>query len=426
MNNKIVISVIGLGYVGLKLAVAFGKNSTVIGYDINPSRIHSLVNHIHVSQEVSELEMQQSKVQFTCNPLDLQNSNIYIIAVPTPLTKQNKPDFSIILSTTELIANNLKPGNIIIYESTFYPGFTEEICIPILEKISQMRCGIDFNVAYSPERVNPGDKNHTLENIAKIVAATNAETLDRVTELYSTIIENIYPVATIRVAEATKIIENVQRDINIAFINEATYILHSFGMEITEVLAAMKTKWNALSFRPGMVGGHCLHSNSYYLLHKAESLGFDSKLIAEGRKSNEYMPKFIVDELCKQYDKSNTKIINSRIGILGITFKENCSDLHDTRVIEIINQLIAKQATIYVHDPIADPALAKETYEIDLLSLKEFYSLDAVILLVAHDQFLGIENILIKITKPNGIIMDAKGVLNPIPFKTNNKYFWRI
>lgn len=426
--EKHVISIIGLGYVGLTTAIAFSQSYKVIAFDIDLPRIDELKKNHDRNEEIKSKDFANKNITFTANDSDLKEANIYFICVPTPLNKNKIPDLTNLLNASRLVGKYLKKNDIVVYESTVYPGATEEQCIPCLEEISKLKCGNDFFVGYSPERINPGDPEHTFQNIIKIVSATDSKTLLTLIEMYKTVITaGVFPVSSIKVAEACKVIENTQRDINIAFMNEIAIMLHSLNIDLGEVISAMKTKWNALSFSPGLVGGHCIGVNSYYLMYKANELGYYPDLIATSRKINESLSTFIVDQTIKKLINLDILIKKARIAVLGLTYKENCNDLRDTRVINIINELLTYNIKVFIHDPIADPVIAKKEYGIDLSSFESIKDVDAIIIAVAHNYYKQLApQELIKKLNTHGIIMDIKEMLNPADFANSGVQIWRL
>lgn len=428
MPDQRIVSVIGLGYVGLTTAVAFSQVGKVIAYDINPRRINELKAHHDYNDEVSDEALTSPNLDFTTNIDDLKKANFHIITVPTPLDTTKHPNFTMLLNTTEALAHQLKPGDIVVFESTVYPGATEEKCIPLLEAISHLTCGKDFSVGYSPERVNPGDRQHVFANIIKIVSGYDEKTLDIIAKTYGQVVPaGIFRASSIRVAEACKVVENTQRDVNIALMNDLAIMLHKLNIDTAEVIAAIKTKWNALPFQPGLVGGHCIGVNSYYLLHKAQEAGYYSEIISASRRMNESITKFIVDEAIRILADLNKLIKGSRIAVLGLTYKENCPDLRDSMVIEIIQALKAYDMTVFVCDPIADPAQAKSEYGITLTDWKELKQLDAIILTVAHTAYVNLnKDDYLKKFNSTGLIMDIKEVLKPQDFEGSPVTLWRL
>lgn len=428
MESQPIISVVGLGYVGLTTAVAFSSIKKVIAFDINTKRITELKNGYDRNDEVLNKELINKNLYFTDNPEDLKEANFYIIAVPTPLDKTNHPNLSMLLSASEIVGKQLKRGDIVVYESTVYPGATEEQCIPVLTRTSQLKLITDFSVGFSPERINPADKEHVFQNIIKIVSATDEKALEVISNVYKDVVKaGVFPVSTIRAAEACKVIENTQRDINIAFMNDIAIMLHALGIETREVIEAMKTKWNYVPFQPGLVGGHCIGINPYYLLHKAEEIGYHSDIIAIGRRVNESMAKFIADQAIKQLIKNDILIKKARVAVLGLTYKENCSDIRDTRVIDIINELKSYNIQVIAHDPIADPQAAKNEYGIELVDWADIKNMDAIILTVAHKYYINLspKEFAAKLNK-RGLLMDVKDVFKPEQFSETDIMLWRL
>jgi UDP-N-acetyl-D-galactosamine dehydrogenase len=414
--------------VGLVIATTFGQIQKIIGYDNNPSRINELKNAYDRNQEVSTEYLNSANIEYTTNPDDLKKANFHIVTVLTPIDFTNRPDISILLNVTEIIGRQLKKGDIVVFESTVYPGATEEKCIPILERASKLICGKDFSVGYSPERINPSDKEHVFTNIIKIIAATDIKTLDIIESVYTQVIHaGVYRVSSIRVAEAAKVIENTQRDVNISLINEIALILQVLGMDSTEVITATQTKWNALPFRPGLVGGHCIGVNSIYLTYKAEEAGYYPALIQAGRRVNDHMAKFIVEKTIKNLIALNVPINKARVAILGFTYKENCPDVHNTRVFDVVNELLSYGTQVFVNDPIANKDTVKDLYDIDLTAWEELTSIDAILIVVAHNYYMEVDKQQLKgmIRKP-GLILDIKNVLSPNEFKNTGITIWRL
>lgn len=423
-----IISVIGLGYVGLTTAAAFSQITKVIAFDCNESRIEKLKKGHDENGEVSDEDLTSKNLHFTTNPNELEAADFHIITVPTPLDKLKHPNLSMLLSASEMLGKQLKKGDIIVYESTVYPGATEEECIPVLESSSNLICGKDFSVGFSPERINPADKEHVFQTIVKIVSGSDKKTLDIIADAYERVVKaGVFRVSSIRIAEAAKVIENTQRDVNIALMNDLAIILHALGIDTREVLAAMKTKWNYLPFEPGLVGGHCIGVNSYYLMHKAEEVNCHSDIIYSARRVNESIAKFIVNETIKRLIHRSVLIKGSRIGILGLTYKENCADLRDTGVISIINELKSYDVQVFVQDPLADYEVAKREYGIELVDWDDLVNLDAIILTVAHQKYtlLTKEEIILKL-KPSGLVVDIKKVLNMEQVSDDSISIWRL
>ncbi|VAW40380.1 UDP-glucose dehydrogenase [hydrothermal vent metagenome] len=407
------VAVIGLGYVGLPLAVAFTKHYNTIGYDISTSRIAELKQNKDSTLEITTQELQATKgLSFTTKLTDIATANIYIITVPTPVDANNLPELSPLKNASVAIGSILTKGDIVVYESTVFPGATEEYCAKILEKQSGLTLHQDFALGYSPERINPGDKVHTLQTITKVVAASDKKTELLLEQLYSKIIDaGVFIAASIKVAEAAKAVENTQRDINIAFMNELAIMFNHMGVDTLDVIKTASTKWNFLAFTPGLVGGHCIGVDPYYLIHKSQESGYYPQLITTGRRINESMSKYVVDRFLKKLALSKIHIVNAKILILGLTFKENCPDLRNTRVVEIIDELQKCHANVDVYDPWADASQAKEFFEIDLQQTMETKYYDAIILAVAHTEFMqlgvtGVRNLL----NDSGIIFDIKGM----------------
>lgn len=422
------IAVIGLGYVGLTTAVAFSQIGKVIAYDKNKLRINELKNGVDKNNEISSNFLNSENMNFTANPDELKKADFYIISVQTPTDKTNRPDFSILFDVTKMIANFLKKGDIVVFESSVYPGTTEEECIPLLEKGSGLVCNKDFSVGYSPERINPADKEHDFYHVIKIVSASNKTALNIISGMFKQVVKpGVYPVSKISIAEAAKIIENTQRDVNIALMNDIAIILHKLNIDTNEVINAMKTKWNCINFKPGLVGGHCIGINSYYLMYKAAEAGYYSELIASGRRVNEFISKFIVEEAIKLLTEIGTPIKHARVGILGLTYKENCKDVRDTRVIDIINELRSYQMEVIVHDPIADKESAKKEYGLELITWEELVDLDAIILTIRHKQYVDLDkNKLKRMVNNRGLIMDINAILDPKDFLNTGIILWRL
>jgi UDP-N-acetyl-D-galactosamine dehydrogenase len=406
------LAVIGLGYVGLPLAVEFGKKFPTIGYDVNELRVDELNAGFDSTLETTEDELASAK-QLICtgDASQLVNCNIYIVAVPTPIDKSKTPDLSIIISATHLVAKNIKKNDVVIYESTMYPGATEEVCVPILEQVSGLRFNVDFYCGYSPERINPGDKTRRLTNILKVTSGSTPAIATMVDELYQSIITaGTHKASSIKVAEAAKVIENTQRDINIALVNELALIFNRVGIDTEEVLEAAGTKWNFLPFRPGLVGGHCIGVDPYYLVHKAETLGYHPQLVSAGRRINDNMGHFVVSEVVKLMASKKVNIVDSKILMLGLTFKENCPDLRNTRIVEMIDELTKTyNAKVDVFDPWVDKQEAQAVYNLNLIDQPAAGQYDAMIVAVSHDQFkeLGIEGVR-ALGKNNHVLYDIK------------------
>ncbi|ASM40015.1 nucleotide sugar dehydrogenase [Campylobacter sp. RM12327] len=404
------IAIIGLGYVGLPLAVAFSNKFEAIGYDINKDRIKELQNGSDKTLEINDEELKNSLkngIKFSSNLDDLKECNFFIIAVPTPVDKNNRPDLTPLLKASQSVASVLKKEDIVVYESTVYPGATEEECVPVLEKYSNLKFNKDFFCGYSPERINPGDKEHTITKIKKITSGSTPQIADKVDEIYSSIIEvGTFKASSIKVAEAAKVIENTQRDINIAFVNELAMIFEKIGIDTKEVLKAAGTKWNFLKFSPGLVGGHCIGVDPYYLTHKARELGYHPEIILAGRRINDNMGKYVANRVVKLMIKHDKKINNANVLILGITFKENCTDIRNSRVIDVISELKDFGCVVDVFDPWADKNDVLREYNINLLDKFDLEKYEAIILAVAHNEFKNLD-----LNGLNAVTFDIKGVL---------------
>lgn len=386
------ISVVGLGYVGMPIAISFAKKVEVIGFDVNKKKIELYKLGIDPTKEVGNEVIKNTTVDFTSDETRLKEAKFHIVAVPTPVNPDHTPDLMPVESASRLIGRNLIKGSIVVYESTVYPGITEDVCIPILEKESGLKCGIDFKIGYSPERINPGDKIHRLETIVKIVSGIDEETLDIVAKVYELVVKaGIHKAESIKVAEAAKVIENSQRDINIAFMNELSIIFNKMGIDTKAVLRAAATKWNFLNFTPGLVGGHCIGVDPYYLTYKAEQLGYHSQIILSGRKINDDMGKYIAENTVKKMIKANKQIKGSTVAIFGFTFKENCPDVRNTKVVDIINELKEYEIEVRVVDPVADKSDLWHGYQIKPYKVEEITNIDAVIFAVPHEEFRSIK-----------------------------------
>lgn len=429
ISKKESISVIGLGYVGMPIAVAFADKFKVIGFDTNPKKIRQYRNGVDSTKEVGDTAIQNTTVDFTENEKELQRARFHIVAVPTPVNTDHTPDLRPIESASEILGRNLCQGSVIVYESTVYPGVTEEVCVPILEKESGLQCGRDFKVGYSPERINPGDKEHRLENITKIVAGMDEETLDIVAGVYESIIKaGVHRAETIRVAEAAKVIENSQRDINIAFMNELSIIFNKMGIDTKSVLEAAGTKWNFLRFSPGLVGGHCIGVDPYYLTYKAEMLGYHSQIILSGRRINDDMGKYVAEMCVKHLIEADKPVKNAKIAIFGFTFKENCPDTRNTRVIDIVRELKEYGIVPLIFDPVADIQEVKALYDIDFINLKEMNDLDAVIFAVSHNEFknMTIDRLDGMFGQGRKVLLDLKGIFDRKECEKKEYIYWRL
>lgn len=425
-NRK--VSVIGLGYVGLPVALAFGENEQIIAFDINEHRIQQLQKGIDKTQEVSKEALLASKALFTHDPNDLKKADFHIVAVPTPINLAKQPDLTHLLDASRTLAAHLKKGDIVVYESTVYPGVTEDECAPILEKVSGLTYGVDFFVGYSPERINPGDETRTFSSIRKVVAGQTPEVLEIIAKMYGSVVKaGVYKAASIKVAEAAKVIENTQRDLNIALINELAIIFNKLNIDTSAVLEAAGTKWNFLPFKPGLVGGHCIGVDPYYLTHKANMSGVHPEVILAGRRINDNMGKYVAEQTIKQITRLKKHVHGAKVGILGLTFKENCSDIRNTKVIDIIQELNHYHVNIVLHDPRANAEDAKNEYDLNLSSWDDFKQLDAIILAVAHDEYLNdfTAEIPARLNDPK-LIIDVKGVLNHGKLKHQQVHLWRL
>ena len=423
------LSLIGLGYVGLPIAVAFARHVDVIGFDVNEDKIALYRTGIDPTGEVGDEAIRETSVQFTSDAIDLRQAKFHIIAVPTPVHADHTPDLSPIEGASRILGRNLTVGSIVVYESTVYPGVTEDICVPILEKESGLTCGVDFKVGYSPERINPGDKLHRLDTIVKIVSGMDAETLDTVACVYEFVVSaGVYRAQSIKVAEAAKVIENSQRDINIAFMNELSVIFHKMNIDTRAVLEAAGTKWNFLPYSPGLVGGHCIGVDPYYLTYKAEQLGYHSQVILAGRRINDDMGRYVAENLVKCLITANRQVKGARVAILGFTFKENCPDTRNTRVVDIVRELAEYGIVPVVADPVADPAEARHEYGIEFVKLDSVRKMDVVVIAVAHDEFkeLSIDRIARFYNGGRKVMMDVKGLLDRQEYESAGYLYWRL
>ena len=429
INKKEKLSLIGLGYVGMPIAVAFAnKGIDVIGFDVNEEKIKLYKKGIDPTNELGNKAIKKAKVDFTSDSKQLKRAKFHIVAVPTPVNDDHTPDLYPVESASKILGKYLTKGSIVVYESTVYPGVTEEICVPILEKESGLRCGKDFKVGYSPERINPGDKLHRLDNIKKIVSGMDKSSLNIIAKVYEVVVDaGVHKAESIKVAEAAKVIENSQRDINIAFMNELSIIFNKMNIDTKAVLEAAGTKWNFLKFYPGLVGGHCIGVDPYYLTYKAEQLGYHSQVILSGRKINDGMGKYVAENCIKKLIEANKAIKNAKVGIMGFTFKENCPDTRNSKVFDIIQELREYGIEPIVVDPVADKKEAKHLYNLDI-NKKQFKNLDAIIIAVAHDQFkqLNIKEINKMFTKGKKVLLDIKGIFNKNLFVKNKYIYWRL
>ena len=426
------LALVGLGYVGMPIAVEFAKHINVIGFDINAAKIKAYQNGTDPTLEVGDEAIKASTVEWTSDQTKLKEAKFIIVAVPTPVNDDTTPDLAPVIGSSEIVGRNLTKGSIVVYESTVYPGVTEEVCVPILERESGLKCGVDFKVGYSPERINPGDKVHRLTTITKIVSGMDEESLEEIANVYKIVVEaGVHKASCIKVAEAAKVIENSQRDINIAFMNELSIIFNKMGIDTLEVLEAAGTKWNFLPFRPGLVGGHCIGIDPYYLTYRAEQFGYHSQIILSGRRINDDMGKYVAEQTVKQLIAADKPIRTAKVGCLGITFKEDCPDARNSKVDDVLKELREYGIEPIVCDPVADAPDAKRFYGVDLVSLDEFRDLDCLIIAVAHKEFKALTNEYIeKMFKdePNDkkVIVDVKGVRNKDELKDLGYRYWRL
>ena len=412
--KKPTISVIGLGYVGLPVSIAFDEAGyNVIGFDLNKERIDQLLNNIDKTNEINEKRLIKSKVKFTFDENELGNASFHIVTVPTPIDEYNKPDFKYIISASELLGKLIKKDHIVVYESTVYPGATEEIAIPILESISGMKINKDFSVGYSPERINPADPKHTFENIKKIVSASNSIALETIEKVYADVVKaGIFSASTIKVAEAAKVIENTQRDLNIAFMNELVKIFNAMELNTYEVLEAASTKWNFLNFRPGLVGGHCIGVDPYYLIHKSQQVGIIPDLLLSSRKINDSMSDYFANNILNILNDNKIDMVSAKILILGITFKENCPDTRNSKVVDLINEIKSFRSKVDVYDPIANKNEIRKEFDIDLIDKPKVNTYELVVIAVGHQFFKNIGGKKIRtFCKKTGIIFDLKNTI---------------
>lgn len=431
VSGKEKLSLVGLGYVGMPIAVAFARKIKVIGFDLNERKIGLYKSGIDPTKEVGDEVIRNTTVEFTADPSRLREAKFHIVAVPTPVNDDHTPDLTPVEGASRILGQNLTKGSIVVFESTVYPGVTEDICVPILEKESGLKCGVDFKIGYSPERINPGDKVHRLETITKIVSGMDEETLDEVAKVYELVVEaGVYRADSIKVAEAAKVIENSQRDINIAFMNELSIIFNRMGIDTKSVLEAAGTKWNFLKFYPGLVGGHCIGVDPYYLTYKAEQLGYHSQIILSGRRINDDMGKYVAESLVKNLIKSDIAVKNARVAILGFTFKENCPDTRNTKVIDIYKELKEYGITPLVVDPAADAEEAKQLYGITFGSMEDVKDMDAVVVAVAHNEFLKLNRESIEAfynqKHKKKVLLDLKGLFDRKEYADRAFCYWRL
>jgi len=432
ISSKSKLALVGLGYVGMPIAVAFAKKIPVIGFDLNREKIQRYIEGHDPTGEVGDDAIRQTTVEFTSDETKLREASFIIVAVPTPINSDKTPDLAPVEGASITVGRNLTKGAVVVYESTVYPGVTEDICVPILEKESGLKCGVDFKVGYSPERINPGDRLHRLENIKKIVSGMDRETLDEVARVYELVIAaGVHRASSIKVAEAAKVVENSQRDINIAFMNELAMVFDRMEIDTREVIEAMNTKWNALGFYPGLVGGHCIGVDPYYFVYEAEKLGYHSQIILAGRKINDDMASFVADRIIRELVLANKKVRQAKVLILGITFKENCPDTRNSKVNDIILRLNEFGISPLVADPCADPADAKREYGVDLVDWTQVKDADCVVFAVAHNIFKAItkeqlDRLFRTVPEEQKVIIDIKSILDREEYRSEEYRFWRL
>lgn len=432
VNGEEKISLVGLGYVGMPIAVAFSKKVKVVGFDLNAKKIELYKNGVDPTNEVGNEAIKACTVDFTADESKLKEAKFHIVAVPTPVNDDHTPDLTPVEGASKIVGRNLTKGAIVVYESTVYPGVTEDVCVPILERESGLKCGVDFKVGYSPERINPGDKVHRLETITKIVSGMDEETLDEVARVYELVVEaGVHRAESIKVAEAAKVIENSQRDINIAFMNELSIIFNKMGIDTQSVLQAAGTKWNFLKFYPGLVGGHCIGVDPYYLTYKAEEMGYHSQIILSGRRINDDMGKYVAESTVKNLIKADVSIKNAKVAILGFTFKENCPDTRNTKIVDIYNELKEYGITAEIADPAADADEAKRLYGIRFVDMASIKDCDAVILAVAHEQFKDLsaadfDKMFKAGDNSQKVLVDIKGLLDRKAYEAAGYNYWRL
>lgn len=424
------ISLVGLGYVGMPIAIEYAKRGVkVIGYDLNEKKIATYKAGIDPTHEVGDDVIRDTTVEFTADETRLREARFHIVAVPTPVNEDHTPDLTPVEGASHILGRNLTKGSVVVFESTVYPGVTEEVCVPILEKESGLVCGVDFKIGYSPERINPGDKVHRLNTITKIVSGMDAETLDTVAQIYEIVVDaGVHRAESIKVAEAAKVIENSQRDINIAFMNELSIIFNKMGIDTLSVLKAAGTKWNFLNFRPGLVGGHCIGVDPYYLTYKAEMMGYHSQVILSGRRINDDMGRYVAENVVKKLIAADKQVKKAKVAILGFTFKENCPDTRNSKVFDIVKELREYGIEPIVSDPIADAVEAKHLYGVDFVDTAAVKNMDAVVLAVAHDAFayLAIEQMDSLFGEGTKILVDVKGILDRHTYEAAGYSYWRL
>lgn len=429
IERKEKLSLVGLGYVGMPIAVAFAKKIEVIGFDLNSKKIEMYKSGVDPTKEVGDEIIKKTTVEFTSEEKELKKARFHIVAVPTPVNSDHTPDLSPVEGASVILGRNLQPGSVVVFESTVYPGVTEDVCVPILERESGLKCGIDFKIGYSPERINPGDKVHRLETIKKIVSGMDEETLDIIAGTYELVVEaGVHRAESIKVAEAAKVIENSQRDINIAFMNELSIIFNKMNIDTKAVLEAAGTKWNFLNFYPGLVGGHCIGVDPYYLTYKAEMLGYHSQIILSGRRINDDMGKYVAEICVKNLISGDKAVRGAKVAILGFTFKENCPDTRNTKIIDIVKELEEYGIDPLITDSEADANEAEKLYGIRFVNLEDIKDMDAVILAVAHERFrdLKMDDIDRLYGEGKKILMDIKGILNREEYEAAGYSYWRL
>lgn len=430
LDGNAKLSLVGLGYVGMPIAVEFAKHVKVIGFDINEGKIALYRQGVDPTKEVGDGAVASTSVEFTSDAAALEEARFHIVAVPTPVNQDKTPDLSPVIGASQTLGRHLKPGSIVVYESTVYPGVTEDVCVPILERESGLKCGVDFKVGYSPERINPGDKVHTLTTIRKIVSGQDAESLEEIKNVYDIVIAaGTYPVSTIKTAEAVKVVENSQRDINIAFMNELAMVFDRMGIDTSEVVDGMNTKWNALGFKPGLVGGHCIGVDPYYFIYEAEKLGYHSQIILAGRKVNDGMGEFVADAAIREMVQAGLAPAKAKVGVLGITFKENCPDVRNSKVEDILKRFAQYGIHCLVSDPWADASDAKAAYGVDLVPFEQMKDLDVVVIAVAHDKFAAMTSddykaLFADKSDSEKVLVDVKSILNKSDFEDYR--YWRL
>ena len=430
LDGKTKLSLVGLGYVGMPIAVEFAKHVSVVGFDINEAKVEQYRAGVDPTNEVGDEAVAATSVEFTSDPARLEEARFHIVAVPTPVNQDKTPDLTPVEGASRTLGRHLRPGSIVVYESTVYPGVTEDVCVPILEEESGLRCGVDFKVGYSPERINPGDRVHTLTTIRKIVSGMDAESLEEIRSVYDIVIAaGTYPVSTIKTAEAIKVVENSQRDINIAFMNELAMVFDRMGIDTSEVVDGMNTKWNALGFRPGLVGGHCIGVDPYYFTYEAEKLGYHSQIVLAGRKVNDGMGEFVADAAIKQMVLAGLAPARARVGVLGITFKEDCPDVRNSKVEDILKRFRQYGIDPVVCDPWADAEDARRSYGVELAPMGEMRDLDCLVVAVAHGQFRelpadGYRAMFADVPDDRKVLVDVKSILDKAEFAGYR--YWRL